>query len=82
MFEQGQGIPRDTALAAKYYRMAAEQGHAGSQNNLGTLYESGDGVPQDKSMALDLYRQAAGGGDANAASNLHRLRAIMTRQGT
>jgi len=57
--------------------MAAEQGHAGSQNNLGALYESGHGVPQDNSIALDLYRQAAKGGDINAVSNVHRLEALM-----
>jgi uncharacterized protein len=78
----GQGVPADSALAAQYYRMAAEQGHSGSQNNLGALYESGDGVPQDNTMALKLYRQAADSGDPNAASNLERLGATMAKQGT
>jgi TPR repeat protein len=31
--------------------MAAEQGHAGAQCNLGTYYEDGQGVPQDYLLA-------------------------------
>ena len=33
--------------AAKWYRLAAEQGLASSQNNFGALLEAGDGVEQD-----------------------------------
>jgi hypothetical protein len=40
-------IPKDLALAAKWYRVAADQGIAIAQNHLGTLYENGEGVPQD-----------------------------------
>ena len=77
MYENGLGVPRDFGEAAKWYRMAAEQGSAASQNNLGALYERGHGVPQDNTLALDLYRQAAKKGDANAVSNAHRLEAVM-----
>ena len=33
--------------SAKWFRMAAEQGHARSQLILGTMYIDGEGVPQD-----------------------------------
>ena len=40
---------QDYAEALKWYRLAAEQGDAASQDNLGKMYASGEGVPQDPS---------------------------------
>ncbi|MFP6745782.1 MAG: hypothetical protein VCB77_11420 [Alphaproteobacteria bacterium] len=37
----------DYTEAAKWYRLAAEQGNAEGQRRLGTLYAEGQGVPQD-----------------------------------
>ena len=37
----------DFKTAAKWYTLAAEQGFADAQNNLGALYDNGKGVPQD-----------------------------------
>ncbi len=34
----GDGVPKDAVEAAKLYRMAAEQGHADAQHNLGWMY--------------------------------------------
>ena len=31
----------------KWHRLAAEQGHASAQYNLGVMYDNGDGVVQD-----------------------------------
>jgi TPR repeat protein len=45
MYENGNGVAQDYATAAKFYRLAAEQGNARAQNNLGSLYDSGQGVP-------------------------------------
>ena len=54
MYAEGDGVPRDYAeamkwyrLAAAQYRLAAEQGDADAQSNLGLMYENGEGVPQD-----------------------------------
>ena len=44
-------VPKDFVLAAKWYRMAAEQGEAHAQNRLGSLYADGRGVPQDYAEA-------------------------------
>ena len=33
--------------AIRSYRVAADQGYAGAQYNLGVMYESGKGIPQD-----------------------------------
>ena len=43
----GQGVPQDYGEAAKWYRLAAEQGNPTAQSNLGSMYYSGQGVPQD-----------------------------------
>lgn len=47
-YEQGQsGYPKDYAEAAKWYRKAAEQGHAGAQLYLGVFLAQGQGVKPD-----------------------------------
>ena len=40
-------MAQDAAEAARYYRLAAEQGYAAAQCNLGVCYERGEGVAQD-----------------------------------
>ena len=46
--------------------MAAEQGHAGAQYNLGLRYATGRGVPEDDAEAVRWYRMAAEQGHAGA----------------
>jgi TPR repeat protein len=50
--------------------MAAEQGNAAAQYNLGNKYNKGQGVPQDYTEAVKWYRMAAEQGNAAAQSNL------------
>jgi uncharacterized protein len=50
--------------------VAADQGDASAQNNLGVLYANGQGVPQDDAMAVFWYTQAAEQGHALAQYNL------------
>jgi TPR repeat protein len=54
----------------RWYRLAADQGDADAQFNLGVMYDTGRGVPQDDAEAERWYRLAADQGDANAQSNL------------
>lgn len=56
----------DFAKAAKWYRLAAEQGDAYAQLNLGMMYYRGEGVPQIYQEAVKWYRMAAEQGNANA----------------
>ena len=51
-------------------RMKAEQGDAGAQFNLGSMYGLGRGVPLDAKEAFKWYRLAAEQGDADAQFNL------------
>lgn len=57
-------------LAAKEFRVAAEEGHADSQFNLGLMYEKGIGVSQDEREAVVWYQKAALQGHSYAQFNL------------
>ena len=60
------------AKVVKWYRKAAEQGHAGAQLRLGSMYETGKGVLQDDLEAVKWYRMAAEQ-DSAGAQRLGRL---------
>ena len=70
MYHNGWGVPQDYKEAARLYRLAAEQGDADAQGNLGVMFERGYGVPQDYKEAVNWYRLAAEQGYAIAQSNL------------
>ncbi len=66
-YATGKGVEQDPREAVRWYRKAAEQGHAWAQNNLGNLlYEGGEGVAQDPREAVHWWRKAAAQGDAKA----------------
>lgn len=60
----------DYEQAVEYYRLAAEQGHARAQYNLGICYDNGHGVKQDYNEAVKWYRKAAEQGHAEAQNGL------------
>ena len=47
----------------KWYRLAADQGDAGAQFNLGGMYAQGVGVPQDHVLAHMWFNLSAAQGD-------------------
>ena len=51
--------PLPAAEAVRWYRLAADQGIARAQSNLGLLYENGEGVPQDYVQAHMWFNLAA-----------------------
>ena len=57
MYEAGRGVPQDDAEAARWYRLAAEQGSGAAQFNLGLMYVNGRGVlfGQDYAEAARWY---------------------------
>ena len=73
MYSGGQDVPEDDAEAVRWYRLAAEQGYANAQYNLGLMYDNGDGVPEDDAEAVRWYRLAADQGNTSAQYNLERL---------
>jgi TPR repeat protein len=70
MYANGQGVAKDDAQAAVWYRKAADQGDAYAERNLGGMYANGRGIPQDDTQAAVWYRKAADQGDAAAQYNL------------
>ena len=45
LYQQGQGVPQDFALAVSWWQRAAEQGLADAQNFLGVMYDNA-GAPR------------------------------------
>ena len=64
--------------AVKWYTLAAEQGHASAQNNLGVMYGNGGGVLQDNIYAHMWWNIASSSGDSNAAGNRTIVEKNMT----
>ena len=56
--------------AVRWYRLAAEQGLASGQKNLGTMYEFGRGVQRSLTEAVRWYRLAAEQGYAEGQTSL------------
>jgi tetratricopeptide (TPR) repeat protein len=70
---KGLGSLQDFVEAAKWYRKAAEQNHAGAQNNLGFCYYYGHGVPKDSVEAVKWFRKAADQAEQGNATAQHDL---------
>lgn len=69
LYDSGQGLPRSGSKAKKWYEKAARQGHAESQNSMGSIYQA----EEQYDKALFWYRQAADQGNALAINNLAYL---------
>ena len=70
--EDGRGTGQVNEPALHWYRLAAAQGHAESQYNLGRMYGNGlgSGAPQDDKEAVKWYRLSAAQGDSYAQNAL------------
>jgi uncharacterized protein len=67
LYGHGQGILHDYNQAARWLRLAAEQGRTDAQLRLGIRYEKGsEGFAQDDKEAVKWYRMAAEQGNAMA----------------
>ena len=73
MYADGEGVAQDNAQAARWHRLAAEQGHKRAQYNLGVLHRDGTGVAQDRAEAARWCRKAAEQGHAKAQFNLGNM---------
>jgi hypothetical protein len=72
----------DFQSAFKTFRMLAETGDAGAQNNLGVTYEAGAAVPESKIEAIKWYQKSAVQGNAMAQHNLGVILAVDHILGT
>lgn len=69
-YEKGEGVEKNLAEAAKWYRKAADRGCSEAQFRLGYCYYHGQGVKQDYEQAVFWYRESAEQGNASAQNNL------------
>ena len=77
-YAKGQGVLQDYAEAVKWYRLAAAQGNAMAQANLGLRYAKGEGVPQDYILAHMWFNLAAGKGAVNGVQSRDIMAKILT----
>jgi hypothetical protein len=77
MYYYGIGVIQDYEAAAKWYRLAAEQGDASAQLNLGEIYLKGQGVTQDYTRAYMWWEIAASQGDENAVKNSEKNQELL-----
>jgi TPR repeat protein len=80
MYRSGDGVPKDSAEAVKWFRKAAEQGNAVAQNILGAMYARGDGVPKDLVQAHAWHNIAGAAGLKQAKELLEILEELMTSE--
>ena len=69
MYRDGDGVPQNDAEAERFFRLAADQGHASGQNILGVMYVDGRGVPQDYVLAHMWFNLAAAGSNGDRHIN-------------
>ncbi|MSU23142.1 MAG: hypothetical protein EXS32_04880 [Opitutus sp.] len=82
MYVDGDGVPKDGAVAAKWLRRSAEQGNVVAQTNLGLLHANGAGIPHDEIEALAWFNLAAAAGDSAALKYQAIAAQRVGRQGT
>ncbi len=66
LYDAGNGVPQDQAIAASWYRRAAEQNHLIAQLFLGIFYYSGTGVKRDYKEAARWLQSPADQGNDQA----------------
>jgi uncharacterized protein len=74
----GQGVPQNYAEALKWSRLAADQGNATAQGQLGSMYYNGHGVPQNYVRAYMWFDLASAQGDQDARYNREQVARLMT----
>lgn len=79
LYHDGEAVPKDDALAVRWFELAAAQGYVRAQSTLGAYYWAGRGVPQDLSKAYFWSQLALAQGDEDSKSRLEGLSAQMTQ---
>ena len=69
----GEGVAKNPAAAANWWKKAAEQGQTDAQYFLGLSYSLGLGLPKTQEQAIYWLRKAAANGNENAAAALKKL---------
>jgi TPR repeat protein len=78
MYHNGHGVNQDDKQAVKWFALAAEQGFAEAQFNLGLMYDDGLGVSQDYVTAHLWANIAAVNGDKTTLELRNAIAEEMT----
>ena len=70
MYENGLGVAADYKEAYRWYTLAAEQGVADAQLNIGVMCYMGYGVPKNNEFTYAWLSLAAAKGNQTAKNNL------------
>ncbi|HLD95442.1 MAG TPA: tetratricopeptide repeat protein [Alphaproteobacteria bacterium] len=86
LYFSGEGVEKDQALAAVFYKLAAQNGYGPAQFHLGILFKNGQGVPQSAMHSFYYLSLAAKNkkdlGDLceNAAQYRDQAYVLMTKE--
>ncbi len=69
-YRYGKGVEKSYKEALKWFRSAAQKGHAVAQRDLGTIYRRGLGVKKNQEEAVKWFRLSANQGYAKAQRDL------------
>lgn len=69
MYDGSHAVRQDHAEAARWFRLAAERGHAIAQANLVRQFYMGQGVPEDYVRSYAWFALAAAQGERNSVMN-------------
>ncbi len=69
LYRDGHGVKQDDAEAIRLFRIAAENGEASAQSDLGVQYARGRGVGRDDVQAYKWFTVAMKSGDRDAQTN-------------
>jgi TPR repeat protein len=78
MYEDGEGVPQDDKTAMSWYTLAAEQGHAKAQKNLGFMFADGRGVSKDIVSAYMWLNISASLGEDIDSKSREKVEEFMT----
>jgi localization factor PodJL len=70
LYEKGNGVTRDTAIARDWYVKAAEQGNVRAMHNLAVLFATGVEGKSDPVLAARWFQEAADHGMTDSQYNL------------
>ena len=77
----GRGVPEDKKEGVRWWKKAAEQGHAEAQFILGMTYTTGgDSIPENQAEAKRWLKMAANQGHSNARTMLRLTKKAEARR--
>lgn len=77
IYSEGEGVSKDDAEGAKWYRLAADRGDIVSQLALGTMYVNGRGVKRNLIQAYSWFTIVSHNGDRGITSQALKVRDLI-----